>query len=38
MKRIFGEFLEAPSTSNEFLVIGLSPTSVETKVDKLWSI
>nr|WP_317269215.1 DUF6272 family protein [Arthrospira sp. PLM2.Bin9] len=31
MKKIFGEFFEAPSTSNEFLVIGFSPTSVPLK-------
>lgn len=31
MKKIFGDFFEAPNTSNEFLVIGFSPSSVPLK-------
>ena len=31
MAQIFGEFIDAPSTSNEFLVIGFSPSSIPLK-------
>jgi hypothetical protein len=31
MTQIFGDFVDAPSTSNEFLVIGFSPSSIPLK-------
>ncbi|MGC9526270.1 MAG: slr1658 superfamily regulator [Limnospira sp.] len=31
MTQIFGDFIDAPSTSNEFLVIGFSPSSISLK-------